>query len=95
MRIEIPKEKRLVHEMLMPIRWGDMDESELLQLLDEKYTRHPFFGSRRMTKYLVEQGYPVNRNFADVDHFFSHGLCKQKVLLKSARSFCKMLITVA
>ena len=25
MRIEIPKEKRLVHEMLMPIRWGDMD----------------------------------------------------------------------
>ena len=33
----------------------DKDESELLQLLDEKYTRHPFFGSRRMTKYLVEQ----------------------------------------
>ena len=25
MRIEIPKEKRLVHEMRMPIRWGDMD----------------------------------------------------------------------
>jgi acyl-CoA thioester hydrolase len=25
MRIEIPKEKRLVHEMLIPIRWGDMD----------------------------------------------------------------------
>ena len=25
MRIEIPKEKRLVHEMIMPIRWGDMD----------------------------------------------------------------------
>lgn len=25
MRIEIPKEKRLVHEMCMPIRWGDMD----------------------------------------------------------------------
>ena len=39
----------------------DKDEFELLQLLDEKYTRHPFFGSRRMTKYLVEQGYPVNR----------------------------------
>ena len=25
MRSEIPKEKRLVHEMIMPIRWGDMD----------------------------------------------------------------------
>ena len=25
MRIEIPKDKRLVHEMRMPIRWGDMD----------------------------------------------------------------------
>lgn len=25
MRIEIPEEKRLVHEMRMPIRWGDMD----------------------------------------------------------------------
>jgi acyl-CoA thioester hydrolase len=25
MRIEIPKEKRLVHELRMPIRWGDMD----------------------------------------------------------------------
>jgi len=25
MRIDIPEEKRLVHEMRMPIRWGDMD----------------------------------------------------------------------
>jgi acyl-CoA thioester hydrolase len=25
MRINIPTEKRVVHEMLMPIRWGDMD----------------------------------------------------------------------
>ena len=39
----------------------DKDESELLQLLDEKYTRHPFFGSRRMTQYLGAQGYQVNR----------------------------------
>lgn len=39
----------------------DKDESELLRLLDEKYTRHPFFGSRRMTQYLCEKGYQVNR----------------------------------
>ncbi|WP_062308777.1 acyl-CoA thioesterase [Polynucleobacter sinensis] len=25
MRIEIPQDKKFVHEMLMPIRWGDMD----------------------------------------------------------------------
>lgn len=25
MRIEIPSDKKFVHEMLMPIRWGDMD----------------------------------------------------------------------
>ncbi len=25
MRMEIPEEKKLVHQMLMPIRWGDMD----------------------------------------------------------------------
>lgn len=25
MRIEIPQEKKFVHEMVMPIRWGDMD----------------------------------------------------------------------
>ena len=25
MRINIPTEKRVVHEMVMPIRWGDMD----------------------------------------------------------------------
>jgi acyl-CoA thioester hydrolase len=25
MRIEIPEKKKLVHEMLVPIRWGDMD----------------------------------------------------------------------
>jgi acyl-CoA thioester hydrolase len=25
MRFELPAEKKLVHEMLMPLRWGDMD----------------------------------------------------------------------
>jgi len=41
----------------------DVAESErvLLQLLDEEYTRHPFYGSRRMTKYLCGLGHAVNR----------------------------------
>ena len=33
----------------------------LLNKLDEEYTRHPFYGTRRMTKYLCGCGYAVNR----------------------------------
>jgi putative transposase len=33
----------------------------LLELLDEEYTRHPFYGSRRMKRYLMDCGYVVNR----------------------------------
>jgi putative transposase len=39
----------------------DEDECLLLRLLDEEYTRHPFYGSRRMTKYLCGCGHAVNR----------------------------------
>ena len=42
------------------------DESELtlLSMIDEQYTRRPFYGSRRMAVYLKEQGYTVNRKRA-------------------------------
>ena len=33
----------------------------LMRLLDEEYTRHPFYGSRKRTLWLNEQGYSVNR----------------------------------
>jgi len=38
-------------------------QSDLLlcRLLDEEYTRHPFYGSRRMVAFLNNQGYRVNR----------------------------------
>lgn len=36
-------------------------EITLLQLLDEEYTRHPFYGTRRMTHYLRSCGHMVNR----------------------------------
>jgi putative transposase len=39
----------------------DKNESLLLELLDEEYTLHPFYGSRRMTKYLCALGHKVNR----------------------------------
>ena len=37
------------------------EDDELLRRIDEEYTRHPFYGTRRMTAYLQEQGYRVNR----------------------------------
>jgi putative transposase len=33
----------------------------LMRLLDEEHTRHPFYGSRRLTAWLGEQGEQVNR----------------------------------
>jgi len=36
-------------------------ELMLLRLLDEEYTRHPFYGSRKMTVWLRKQGHAVNR----------------------------------
>ena len=34
----------------------------LMRLIDEEYTRHPFYGSRRMADWLTDQGYPVGRD---------------------------------
>jgi len=33
----------------------------LMRLLDQEHTAHPFLGSRRLTKWLIEQGEAVNR----------------------------------
>lgn len=37
------------------------EETTLLRLLDEQYLKTPFYGSRRMTVVLRQQGYPVHR----------------------------------
>ena len=34
---------------------------ELMRLLDEEFTRHPFFGSRKLRSYLLRQGYVIAR----------------------------------
>ena len=39
----------------------DDDELMLLGLLDEEYTRHPFYGSRKMAVWLRTQRHSVNR----------------------------------
>jgi len=41
---------------------GESKENlRLMRLIDEQYTRAPFYGSRRMTAWLQAQGYDVNR----------------------------------
>ena len=37
------------------------DNLTLMRLIDVEYTRHPFYGSRKMVIYLKNLGYPVNR----------------------------------
>ena len=38
----------------------NVDNLPLMRLLDEQYTRGPFYGVRRMTAWLHQQGYSVN-----------------------------------
>jgi putative transposase len=33
----------------------------LMRQIDAEYTAHPFYGSRKMTRWLVQQGEAVNR----------------------------------
>ena len=39
----------------------DDDDLTLCALIDEEFTRHPFYGSRRMVVILKRQGWLVNR----------------------------------
>lgn len=44
--------------------WPDVKDEydrQLMRLIDEQYTRTPFYGSRKMTTCLKRQGYKVNR----------------------------------
>lgn len=39
----------------------DPETLALMNLIDREYTRHPFYGSRKITRFLKKAGYPVNR----------------------------------
>lgn len=43
--------------------WSDetVENLDIMQMIDEEYTRHPFYGSRKMRDYLRRQGHLVNR----------------------------------
>jgi putative transposase len=38
------------------------EDQTLLRLIDQEYTRHPFYGSRKMRVYLKQNGYQVGRH---------------------------------
>lgn len=44
-----------------PVCTETAENLELMRLIDEEYTRHPFYGSRKMCSWLGRQGYAVNR----------------------------------
>ena len=44
-----------------PVSEPDAEDLKLMRLLDEQYLRTPFYGSRRMSRYLRSLGYTVNR----------------------------------
>ena len=44
---------------------GESEENvRLMRLLDEQYTRTPFYGSRKMREWLITEGYTVNRKLS-------------------------------
>ena len=48
-------------EREQPVASADADDLELRSLIDKAYTAHPFYGSRRMVRYLRSEGSVVNR----------------------------------
>ena len=50
-------------------RTVDENDELLKRLIDEEYTRHPFYGTRRMVVYLGRCGHTVNR--LSLIHIFS------------------------
>lgn len=43
------------------VQLEDAEDLKLRELIDEEYTSHPFYGSRRMSVFLRQGGHPVNR----------------------------------
>jgi putative transposase len=57
--IELPRSS-YYREPTLPRQEGP-DNLEFMRLIDEEYTRHPFYGTRQMRNYLRKEGYKVNR----------------------------------
>lgn len=44
-----------------PCKGESKENLKLMRLIDEEYTRHPFFGTRQIRNHLRRQGYKINR----------------------------------
>lgn len=58
---EIAGTNRSTYYLKPTTRRVDADALKLQELIDQEFTRHPFYGSRRMMHYLRRQGYQINR----------------------------------
>ena len=49
----------IVRRYILPsiVLFPDAEELHLLELIDQEYTRHPFYGSRKIMHYLRNEGY--------------------------------------
>lgn len=43
------------------VLFPDAEDLQLLELIDKEYTKHPFYGSRKIMHYLRSEGYQINR----------------------------------
>jgi len=63
----------------------------LMKVMDEEYTKHPFYGSRRMTEVLKRFNYKINRK--RVQRLMAlmgiEGICPKRNLSKAAQEFKK------
>lgn len=59
----------------------------LMDLIDREYTRHPFYGTRRITAWLKTQGCPVNRKRVQrlMRLLGLEGICPKKNLSKGVK----------
>ena len=47
---------------VLPASGESVENLELMRLIDQEYTRRPFYGSRKMLRWLHEQGHQVGRH---------------------------------
>ncbi len=69
MKFEIPAEKKLVHEMVMPVRWGDMDAmghvNNTIYFRYFETIRLDWFFSKTGTRSLVGEGVIIVNAFCN------------------------------
>ena len=61
--IELPR----ANYYYQPKGWSS-EELAVMRLIDEVYTAHPYYGTRRMSKVLEEHGYQIGRK--GVRHYY-------------------------